>query len=72
MPAITPDMIKSLKSKFGPKIDLETQSSVLKDLLAEMLDQNNDLAVASYDRTYDRGYEKQGYDRNYQQYDKTT
>jgi hypothetical protein len=71
MPAITPEMLDKLKQKFGPKIDLDAQNDVLKDLLAEILDQDNDLAVASYDRTYNRGYERQGYDRTYQQYDRT-
>ena len=71
MPAITPEMLDELKQTFGPKIDLDAQNDVLKDLLAEILDQDNDLAVASYDRTYNRGYQQQGYDRTYQQYDRT-
>lgn len=72
MPAIKPEMLDAIKAKFGPNIDIGSHNNVLNDLLANILDDHPELAVASYDRTYDRGYEKNGYDRNYQQYDKTT
>lgn len=72
MPGIKPEMLDAIKKKFGSKIDISSNNDVLKDLLAEVLQDHPEMAVASYDRTYDRGYEKNGYDRNYQQYDKTT
>jgi hypothetical protein len=88
MTALNQKTIKRLIKKFGPKIDLESDTGVLEELLREIsadfgtpihnLSATNPTLVitvpkpvAGYDKTYERGYQRDNYDKLYQQYDKT-
>lgn len=58
--------------KFGPTIDLRAKPEVLSQILDEIRGETKiDILRASYYKTYYRGYDKEGYDKTYTQYDKT-
>ncbi|HVL26464.1 MAG TPA: hypothetical protein VM450_20405 [Thermomicrobiales bacterium] len=73
MPELSRETIERLVSTYGETIDLRANPGVLEDILREVrreVDFGNS-PVAGYDKTYYRGYDKDNYDKEYNQYDRT-
>ena len=73
MPELSGELIERLVTTYGETIDIRADPGVLADILSEV---RRDLGfgaspVAGYDKTYYRGYDKESYDKEYKQYDRT-
>ena len=71
MPSIKPEFMEKLKEKFGDRIDIEANSDVLKEMFAEVMADQTGVVLRGYGRSYVRDYDKTGYTKEYNQYDKT-
>lgn len=73
MSSMNEELRRRLVARFGPSINLESNSSVIRELLDEIDFLNpNIVADDQYDRTYTEGYNKEDYSKgSYSRYDKT-
>lgn len=70
--ALTPEMLETLKERFGESIDLNADIPALKELTSSLGDpiSADSLKLADYDRDYNRGYDRVDYDRVYDRFDR--
>lgn len=82
MEILNEGMMTHLKAKFGDQMQLVADAATLRDLLEEIygpewdrirppVDPEDLNVVAGYEKTYDRDYERQNYEKQYTQYDRT-
>jgi hypothetical protein len=73
MPSLNSEVIEQLIKRYGSSIDLRAQPDVLNSILEEIAVDNitSPRAKFGYMKTYFKDYDRLGYDRTYQQYDKT-
>lgn len=68
------DVRRRLLARFGPSIDLETNPELVNEIVAEIAREEpfGSINLASYDKTYTEGYNKEDYSRSaYTRYDRT-
>lgn len=80
MPVINRNLLNKLIKEYGSTVDLEAQPEFINALLKESLrniseninsrpPQGN--ILRDYSRNHERGYDKEGYDRQYSQHDRS-
>lgn len=78
METLSQEFLNELTTKFGDKIDIKSQSAIIAEIL-KLAKNNpniyerfeNPEVTKGYDKSYTRDYDKDAYDKTYQQYDKT-
>lgn len=78
METLSQEFLNELITKFGDKIDIKSQSAIIAEIL-QLAKNNpniyerfeNPEVTKGYDKSYTRDYDKDAYDKTYQQYDKT-
>lgn len=78
METLSQEFLNELTTKFGDKIDIKSQSAIIAEIL-QLAKNNpniyerfeNPEVTKGYDKSYTRDYDKDAYDKTYQQYDKT-